>query len=303
MKAPGASRDTCNCEESQWTCRENPPRTPTPRWMTNTTDVLFDITGEHGRVIDWLLDTHDDFIDARYGGWSPAAESKSSADLHGTASNILVWYNNKADHALPSYLNSIHNAMLRRVVEAKGSAPADYGITTYVHPLLVTGDELLTRVTSQMVTDYGTVLILVTAFGLFPSALIPYLIMERSREEKRVQLVAGVSTVTYWFAKFAIDLLSVSVFIALTVAVLAAFGLPAYTANANLAATVLLLFLFCTAAISMVYCMEKLFSEPSLGQLTVICLNIFIGILTIVSILLLDPMWYISVSFKFPLCV
>ena len=33
-----------------------------------------------------------------------------------------------------------------------------------------------------------------------------------------------------------------------------------------------------------------------MGQLTVICLNIFIGLLTILTILLLDPMWYIDVS-------
>jgi hypothetical protein len=36
--------------------------------------------------------------------------------------------------------------------------------------------------TAQMVTDYGTALVLVTAFGFFPSALIPYLIMERTRD-------------------------------------------------------------------------------------------------------------------------
>ena len=38
---------------------------PAPRFIANTTDVLFDITEERGLLIDWVLDTHDDFIDSR----------------------------------------------------------------------------------------------------------------------------------------------------------------------------------------------------------------------------------------------
>ena len=38
---------------------------PVPRLIANTTDVLFDITEEPGLVIDWILDTHNDFIDSR----------------------------------------------------------------------------------------------------------------------------------------------------------------------------------------------------------------------------------------------
>ena len=227
-----------------------------------------------------------------------------------------MWYNNKADHALPAYINSIHNAMLRAEV---GAAKAkDYGIITFVHPLLLTEEDLLLTSSGQMVADYGTVLILIAALGFLPSALIPYLIMERANEEKRVQMVgrqsiirrirflssnneialqvAGVSTATYWTAKCIVDLVIILLFIAIVSVILLAFGVPAFTANDNLRAMILILFLYCTSSISLVYCLEKLFREPSLGQLTVICLNIFIGLLTILTILLLDPMWYIDVS-------
>ena len=158
---------------------------PTPRLIANTTDVLFDITEEPGLVIDWILDTHDEFIDTRFGGWSAANKSDLAAEMHGTSSNLLVWYNNKADHALPAYINSIHNAMLR----AEVGAAKHYGIITFVHPLLLTEEDLLLTSSWQMVGDYGTVLILIAALGFLPSALIPYLIMERANEEKRVQMV------------------------------------------------------------------------------------------------------------------
>ena len=96
-----------------------------------------------------------------------------------------MWYNNKADHALPAYINSIHNAMLR----AEVGAAKNYGIVTFVHPLLLTEEDLLLSSSGQMVADYGTVLILIAALGFLPSALMPYLIMERASEEKRVQMV------------------------------------------------------------------------------------------------------------------
>ena len=43
--------------------------------------------------------------------------------------------------------------------------------------------------------------------GFLPSGFIAYLIRERRREEKQVQMVIGVSKVTYWFATAFYDLL------------------------------------------------------------------------------------------------
>ena len=53
-------------------------------------------------------------------------------------------------------------------------------------------------------------------------------------------------------------------------------------------ATLSLLFLFCTSSANLVYCVEKLFSEPSLGQLFVLCSNILLGLLLILAVVLLD---------------
>ena len=44
------------------------------------------------------------------------------------------------------------------------------------------------------------------SIGFLPSGFIAYLIRERKREEKQVQLVIGVSKVTYWFATTIYDL-------------------------------------------------------------------------------------------------
>lgn len=125
----------------------------------------------------------------------------------GTTENLLVWYNNKGDHALPSYINSMHNAMLRTMV-AEGTDdedPADFGITTFVHPLPITRGQINAAMVKQTIADFGIALLLLISFSFVPASLISYLITERVKEEKRVQLVAGVKIVVYWATSFIWD--------------------------------------------------------------------------------------------------
>ena len=62
--------DTCQCEDFHWTCSPNEEVTGPTRWITNTTDVLFDV-GDFN-INEWILQTHHDFIRTRFGGWSSA---------------------------------------------------------------------------------------------------------------------------------------------------------------------------------------------------------------------------------------
>ena len=59
----------------------------------------------------------------------------------------------------------------------------------------------------QNLSDYGVSLMVLMALGFLPSGFIAYLIRERRREEKQVQMVIGVSKMTYWFATAFYDFL------------------------------------------------------------------------------------------------
>ena len=135
--------------------------------------------------------------------------SEILSDVMGTTDNLLVWYNNKGDHALPAYINSMHNAMLRTLVsevEEGTAAPAgDFGITTFVHPLPITRGQINASTIKQTIADFGIALLLLTSFSFVPASLISYLITERVKEEKRVQLVAGVKILVYWSVSFIWD--------------------------------------------------------------------------------------------------
>ena len=57
----------------------------------------------------------------------------------------------------------------------------------------------------QYAADYGVSLMLLLSVGFLPSGFITYLIRERKNEEKQVQLVSGVTKMTYWMAAFIWD--------------------------------------------------------------------------------------------------
>lgn len=126
----------CICSFYHWACKnaeENSVKKP-GRMIVNTTDVLFDVSNLDS-INDWILQTHSDFIDSRYGGWSMArsANNLTYPWINGTKTKAIVWYNNKAFHALPSYTNALHNAILRSLVPEDHRQ--DYGISTFSHPL------------------------------------------------------------------------------------------------------------------------------------------------------------------------
>ena len=120
----------CQCGEMwHWSCQsQEASKIFKPAlWPMNTTDILFDL--ENHDINEWLLQTHNDFIDSRFGGWSVSQTKANNSWLSGTSKKLKVWYNNKAYHTLPAYTNALHNAMLRAI------GGHTFGISTFTHPL------------------------------------------------------------------------------------------------------------------------------------------------------------------------
>ena len=74
LQGPGALDKTCDCGSSeekdqyQWTCKANDNNTKPGRWTTNSGDFIYNLT--NWDINEWLLQTHNDFIDTRFGGFS-----------------------------------------------------------------------------------------------------------------------------------------------------------------------------------------------------------------------------------------
>lgn len=74
---------------------------------------------------EWVLETHDKFINRRYGGVTI------------NNSRSIVWYNNKGYHSMPLFLNILNSAVLKKELN-----DSSYSIKTTNHPLKLGEEEL-----------------------------------------------------------------------------------------------------------------------------------------------------------------
>ncbi|XP_063366023.1 uncharacterized protein LOC134654508 [Cydia amplana] len=222
----------------------------------------------------WLIDSQEIYIEKRYGGYSSA--------LKNNVSHLVAWYNNKGHHALPSFVNGLHAASLRAV------AGAQAGLAAYSHPLKISHEQLSKSTLLQHVADAGISGMLLVAYSLVTAGAAVYLVSNRTSQQKRLQLLTGVSPAAYWAAALVWDMAILVVNIIISVCVLEAFGFPVFVARSNLPAICLLLLLFGYSCGSLVHLLEKLFSDPGLANMVIFCANVFLGLSGLTILLIMD---------------
>ncbi|XP_023289550.1 uncharacterized protein LOC105698871 [Orussus abietinus] len=222
---------------------------------------------------EWIVSTHQEYMERRYGGWSLSHMDEEPL--------FMVWYNNKGHHSLPAYLNALNEAIFR----ASGGQGR---LTVINHPLKLSSDQLNRTTLLQHVADVGVALVLLIAFSLVGAQGARELVRERLSEEKRILYLAGVHPVTYWTVAFIWDFLVFGCSIFLAVVVFEIFELPAYVARQNLAAVCLLLVLFAWAMIPFTHLAEKLFDDATLSNMVLFCVNTFVGVASLATILVID---------------
>uniref|UniRef100_A0A480QUG3 Retinal-specific ATP-binding cassette transporter-like n=1 Tax=Sus scrofa TaxID=9823 RepID=A0A480QUG3_PIG len=194
-----------------------------------------------------------------------------------TEDNIKVWFNNKGWHALVSFLNVAHNAILRASLR-EASSPEEHGITVISQPLNLTKEQLSEITVLTTSVDAAVAICVIFAMSFIPASFVLYLIQERVSQAKHLQFVSGVSPTTYWLTSFLWDMMNYAVSAALVVSIFIGFQKKAYTSPDNLPALVALLLLYGWAVIPMMYPASFLFDVPSTAYVALACANLFIGI-------------------------
>ena len=272
----------CQCDHFHWTCGEDQAMAKEISFQyTNTTDTVYFLSSEK-MPNSWIYETHYKYIEKLFGGWKFGG------------SDNFVYFNNKGFHSSAAYLNALNNARLRSFLEQNSSvSSSSYGITTYNHPFRRTANQATSQNILQHISDYILALLLVAVVSFLPSKNIIYLIVERTTDEKQVQRSFGIKPMVYWTSAFLWDSLITLVFVACSAIIIKAFGVEALSDSSNLAASLLLIFCYCTCMNCLVYILEKGFQEPSLGQIVTLTVAVFIGIGTLVVMLLLFFFWWI----------
>ncbi|EWM19989.1 abc transporter [Nannochloropsis gaditana] len=142
-----------------------------------------------------LLDTRRDWKASRYGALTFAVVD----DLE--EFNYNVHANYTGAHSSAIFANLINDALLQQY--APGSS-----IKTTIKPLGVTRNEISTAASFD---GFTIVIMMMLAFAFIPAAFAVFVVRERETKAKHLQLVSGVSFLSYWLSTWLFDFASYQV--------------------------------------------------------------------------------------------
>ncbi|XP_069010699.1 uncharacterized protein abca12 [Embiotoca jacksoni] len=271
----------CKCTSQKQICdRDNfqPPHKKIP-----SSQDVYNLSGIN--VENYLVSTANDFIRNRYGGFAFGMPLPPDLQMDLTAvpknrTLSKVWFNPEGHHTMPAYLNSLNNLILRSNLPADKD-PRKYAISVSSHPYFGRADDEDTIV--QGMLQILVAMCVLTGYSITMASFAIYEVSEHHSGSKRLQHIAGISEPLYWAVNFFYDMVVYMIPVTLTVGVIAAFQIPAFTERQNLAAIALLLVLFGFATFPWMYLLSGVFKDAEMAFITYVCINLFISINTVIS--------------------
>uniref|UniRef100_A0A673B806 ATP-binding cassette, sub-family A (ABC1), member 12 n=1 Tax=Sphaeramia orbicularis TaxID=375764 RepID=A0A673B806_9TELE len=284
---------TCKCLPDKQVCdagNYQPPHKKIPSSQT-----VYNLSGIN--LENYLVVTGNDFIRNRYGGFAfgKPLPLDLQIDLKAVPKNRTlskVWFNPEGHHTMPAYLNSLNNIILRANLPADKD-PREYAISVSSHPYFGRRDDEDSIV--QGMLQILVAMCVLTGYSITTASFAIYEVNEHHTGSKRLQHIAGISEPLYWAVNFFYDMALYMIPVTVTVAVVAAFQISAFTDRENLGAIALLLVLFGFATFPWMYLLSSAFKDAEMAFITYVCINLFISINTIASTSILYFLSQISV--------
>ncbi|XP_040609313.1 ATP-binding cassette sub-family A member 12 isoform X1 [Mesocricetus auratus] len=271
----------CSCSDNVQECPKFNYSPPHRRIYSS--QVIYNLTGNH--MENYLISTANHFVQKRYGGWSFGLNLTNDLRFDITAVPVnrtlaKVWYDPEGYHSLPAYLNSLNNFLLR--VNMSEYDAARHGIIMYSHPYPGVQDQEQATISSLI--DILVALSILMGYSVTTASFVTYIVREHQTKAKQLQHISGIGVTCYWVTNFIYDMVFYLVPVAFSIGVIAIFKLPAFYSENNLGAVSLLLLLFGYATFSWMYLLAGLFHETGMAFITYVCVNLFFGINSIVSL-------------------
>ncbi len=202
--------------------------------------------------------------------------------------DIAFWYNNEALHSLPISINLIYEALLKYFIPEKADK---ISITVNNNPLAMYengisfGAVIFGWAVSCLLLNPITIPFLGASYVLFP-------INERISKAKLLQLMTGLSSMTFWICNFLFDLINHLIAIVIIFIIFAIFDFnKIYFDQTNTAIGLfLMLFLFGFASIPLAYCFSFWLKKPSTGFAVLVVIYLLFGLIANSAMGVLDLM-------------
>ncbi|XP_044072836.1 LOW QUALITY PROTEIN: glucosylceramide transporter ABCA12 [Siniperca chuatsi] len=271
----------CKCTHKEQICDGDnfqPPHKKIP-----SSQIVYNLSGIN--VENYLVATANNFIRNRYGGFAfgMPLPPDLQMDLRVVPKNRTlskVWFNPEGHHTMPAYLNSLNNFILRSNLPLDKD-PRKYAISVSSHPYFGRPDDEDAVV--QGMLQILVAMCVMTGYSITTASFAIYEVNEHHSGSKRLQHIAGISEPFYWAVNFFYDMVIYLIPVTLTVIVIAAFQIPAFTDQQNLGAVTLLLVLFGFATFPWMYLLSGVFKDAEMAFITYVCINLFISLNTIMT--------------------
>uniref|UniRef100_A0A3B3UCG3 ATP binding cassette subfamily A member 12 n=1 Tax=Poecilia latipinna TaxID=48699 RepID=A0A3B3UCG3_9TELE len=288
--------NVCECTKQEQICEKDnrqPPFKEIP-----SSQIVYNLTGVN--VENYLVATANDFIRNRYGGFAFGMPLPPDLrmDLKAVPKNRTlskVWFNPEGHHTMPAYLNSLNNLILRSNIPA-GKDPQKYAISVSSHPYFGRMDD--EDIVVEGMLHIMVAMCVLTGFSIATASFAIYEVSEHHSGSKRLQHIGGISEPFYWAVNFFYDMVIYLIPVTLTICVIAAFQIPAFTDRQNLGAVSLLFVLFGFATFPWMYLLAGIFKDVEKAFITYVCINLFISINTIITTSILYFLGQISMHSK-----
>ncbi|XP_030613266.1 LOW QUALITY PROTEIN: ATP-binding cassette sub-family A member 12 [Archocentrus centrarchus] len=282
----------CKCTQQEQICDKD--NYQPPHRIIPSSQIVYNLSGIN--VETYLVATANDFIRNRYGGFAfgmplPADLKMDITAVPGNRTLSKVWFNPEGHHTMPAYLNSLNNLILRSNLPADKD-PRTYGISVYSQPYFGRVDDEDTIV--QGLLHILVAMCVLTGFSITTASFAIYEVTEHRTGSKRLQHISGISEPFYWTVNFLYDMIIYLLPVAATIAVIAAFQIPAFTDHQNLAAITVLLVLFGFSTFPWMYLLAGVFRDAEMAFISYVCINLFISVNTISSTFILYLLGQIS---------
>ncbi|XP_022085288.1 ATP-binding cassette sub-family A member 2-like isoform X2 [Acanthaster planci] len=291
---------TCRCsaDGNSFICPPNVGLPEPDKLKVITSDILLDISGRN--VSEYLLYTTDKFRLKRYGGTSfgnvrtfvPAKYGNIVPDTYrsiAVRNAAIAWFSHKGYHSPPTFVNVLNNAILRANLDPDiHGNPSAYGITVINHPVNKTGWQLEDEFVTRQSTNVLIAIFIIVAMSFVPAGFVVFLVIERSTKAKHLQYVSGMRPVVYWASNFIWDMMAYLLPATCCVLILILFDVPAYSSHTNLPGVITLFLLYGFSMTPIMYPASFLFSESSSAYVTLIVLNLFTGVTSLITTFILE---------------
>ncbi|KAG0463336.1 hypothetical protein HPP92_019405 [Vanilla planifolia] len=167
-----------------------------------------------------------------------------------------ILHNSTCQHAAPTYINLVNAAILRLV-----SGNSNMTIKTRNHPLPMTMSQRLQR---HDLDAFSVSIIVSIAFSFIPASFAVSIVKEQEVKAKQLQMISGVSVLSYWISTYVWDFISFLAPTSIAVFLFFIFDLNQFIGDGCLMPTISIFLEYGAAVAASTYCLTFSFNDHQL---------------------------------------